>query len=253
MPIKNSIQSIMEKESYMKTTNGLQPCNPKVYMKWGHEVDIYDPDSIAEYLCEYGIDPIAHSLSLQCRYAGQTPHLYSVAAHSLLAMDIAAEYVSKKDMRHYWEMQYVVLMHDAAEAFVGDIIRPIKNKVKELVSSVRFFDQITEACNLKTVHSNRIRRLCRELTLVESNVEKTIFDLFRVPAHDYTYYDNKAAEIEIKYFFEGKELINEDNEPAFIDSFCYLKEQDPSVIKSNFMEAFYYLNEKLHEVEVIAN
>lgn len=231
-----NIHEIMKKHDYSQGPLGIQPCNPSVYMKWGRTVDIYDPASITAYLEQYGIEPIVHSLSLQCRYAGQTPYLYSVAAHSLLAMNIAADLVSKNNMRHYWEMQYAVLMHDSAEAFIGDIIRPIKNKVKELVGSVRAFDQITEACKLKTVHSNRIRRLCRELAIVEKNIEDTINSFFKVPAHDYAYYDNKAAEIEIAYFFEGKE-----QEP---ETMPYLKEQHPRDIKENFMEAFYYLNEK---------
>jgi hypothetical protein len=59
---------------------------------------------------------IAHSLSLQCRFAGHTKEHYSVAKHSLHV----AELVPKK---YFLE----ALLHDASEAYLVDLPRPIKN------------------------------------------------------------------------------------------------------------------------------
>lgn len=64
---------------------------------------------------EISIFDIAHGLAAQCRYNGHTRRFYSVAEHSV--------YVSRSvDPRFARE----ALLHDAAEAYVGDLIRPLK-------------------------------------------------------------------------------------------------------------------------------
>ncbi len=67
-----------------------------------------DPDTIT-------IEDIAHSLSQQCRFGGNLPFFYSVAQHSV--------HVSKL-CRAGYELQ--ALMHDASEAYLLDIPRPLK-------------------------------------------------------------------------------------------------------------------------------
>jgi hypothetical protein len=64
---------------------------------------------------EINIEDIAHSLSLQCRYNGHCERFYSVAEHSLL-------------LSYLVEPEYALdaLMHDASEAYLADIPRPIK-------------------------------------------------------------------------------------------------------------------------------
>jgi 5'-deoxynucleotidase YfbR-like HD superfamily hydrolase len=59
---------------------------------------------------------IAHSLSLQCRWTGHTKFHYSVAQHSYYCslLGPATEAFDR-------------LMHDAAEAYIGDLNRPIKH------------------------------------------------------------------------------------------------------------------------------
>ena len=66
------------------------------------------------------IEDIAVGLSNTCRFAGQLEKFYSVAEHSLHCLSVAIEMgctISEKR---------AVFMHDAAEAYVGDVPSPLK-------------------------------------------------------------------------------------------------------------------------------
>lgn len=70
---------------------------------------------------EAHIEDIAHHLSLICRYGGATAGHYSVAEHSVLISEYAEHGLGRTP---HEAMQ--ALLHDAHEAYTGDIIRPIK-------------------------------------------------------------------------------------------------------------------------------
>lgn len=64
---------------------------------------------------EINIDDIAHSLSMQCRFNGHTKHFYSVAEHCCHVHDLVAA-----------PWQRGALLHDASEAYLCDLPRPLK-------------------------------------------------------------------------------------------------------------------------------
>jgi uncharacterized protein len=69
-----------------------------------------DPDSWV-----INIEDIAHALSNICRWGGHGRTFYSVAQHSFEVSWIAGD-----------TFAFAGLLHDAAEAYVGDMISPVK-------------------------------------------------------------------------------------------------------------------------------
>lgn len=76
----------------------------------GIYMNVFDPT--LEMIC---IEDIAHALSNQCRFGGHLPEFYSVAQHSILC---------SKAIDNEYKLQ--ALLHDASEAYLLDIQRPIK-------------------------------------------------------------------------------------------------------------------------------
>lgn len=77
----------------------------------GRHFDLLNPRST-----EIKIDDIATGLSNICRFTGQLPCFYSVAQHCVMASHIVHERFSLE-----------ALLHDAQEAYVGDMSTPLKS------------------------------------------------------------------------------------------------------------------------------
>jgi len=85
---------------------------------------------------EVDIKDIAHALSNMCRFAGHIKKFYSVAQHCVLVSDLIskvalkddANFISAPSLREMrltsWKK--LALLHDATEAYLVDIPRPVK-------------------------------------------------------------------------------------------------------------------------------
>ncbi len=85
------------------------------------------------------IEDVAHGLSNFCRYVGQCDPFYSVAEHSVHVSRIL-------------QPQYAMwgLLHDASEAYIGDVAKPLKNMLPDyMVIEQRVEHCINTALGLK--------------------------------------------------------------------------------------------------------
>lgn len=85
----------------------------------GRRLNLLDPSPL-----DIEIEDIAHGLARVARWNGQTKgaHIYSVAQHSLLVDEIAGRFAPESSAR----TRLAVLLHDAAEYVIGDMISPFK-------------------------------------------------------------------------------------------------------------------------------
>lgn len=87
----------------------------------------FDPMDPAEQ--EMDIYDIAHALSLICRGNGHIKSFYSVAQHSIAC---AEEAIARGCT---WEVILGCLLHDASEAYLSDVTRPVKKELPQYLKA----------------------------------------------------------------------------------------------------------------------
>lgn len=76
------------------------------------------------------LEDVAHALSQVCRYGGHCQRFYSVAEHAV----IVSRRLEHLGLSRRWQM--AGLHHDDAEAFLGDIPRPMKSLLGEAYATL---------------------------------------------------------------------------------------------------------------------
>jgi 5'-deoxynucleotidase YfbR-like HD superfamily hydrolase len=131
----------------------------------GVEFDLFNPKP---HMVK--IEDIARALAYNPHFNGHTPAFFSIAEHCMLVADLVPNYLGKRG-------KLVALLHDAAEAYVGDLISPLKNKMP-------FFRH------------------------TENKIIKAVFEHFNLPIHlmgTIKKYDEKAKQYEFDAFYgDGK-------------------------------------------------
>jgi hypothetical protein len=100
----------------------IPPTGQKTRSGW---IDLLDPKPE-----QVNIDDIAHALSHVCRFVGHTSRHYSVAEHSIFVSRIAAVLGASP------AEQLTALMHDATEAYIGDVTSPLKRLLGDSYRSI---------------------------------------------------------------------------------------------------------------------
>ena len=92
------------------------------------------------------IEDIAHSLSMICRYNGHCRDFYSVAEHSVMVEAMGSQILLRREAERYSgrlsappkptseivQQSLALLLHDAAEAYIGDLTTPLKRGLESV-------------------------------------------------------------------------------------------------------------------------
>lgn len=90
----------------------VNPNQGSVGLLSGERLDVLNPDPSLIH-----IDQIAHALSQLCRFGGKCWGFYSVAEHCVHVSNCFGDP----------ELALAGLIHDATEAYIGDMVRPLKS------------------------------------------------------------------------------------------------------------------------------
>ena len=153
------------------------------------------------------IEDIAHALSLMCRANGHFTRFYSVAQHSInCAKEAEARGLSSR-------IQKACLLHDASEAYLSDITRPVKAHLTEYrVIEKRLQDMIYEkllGSVLTEDEAAQVEQIDSDMLICEFNalMKKKVFDVApkMVRTHSFEYTDfEKVEKAFITFFLERR-------------------------------------------------
>lgn len=124
--------------------------NPFIFTSSGSKFHILNP-TVDEIILE----DIAHALSMICRYGGHLPNHYSVAQHSVLG-----SYIVPK------QYAMAMLFHDGSEAYIGDVVtplkrlmfdvyKPIEDKIQNIIAEAFGFE-VSEECEKEIKKADNI-------------------------------------------------------------------------------------------------
>lgn len=132
----------MRRGNWMQTIGGraFYPADPRP-----EDVDIYD---------------IARGLSNACRYTGQCLDFYSVAEHSVLVSRVVPP-----------QFALEALLHDATEAYIADLNRPVKLMLPEYQElEARIARVIAARFDLPDEQSAAVKQADDEVLMAEKRV-----------------------------------------------------------------------------------
>jgi 5'-deoxynucleotidase YfbR-like HD superfamily hydrolase len=132
----------------------------------GRRLDLLDPSPL-----DVEIADIAHGLARVARWNGQTngPHTYSVAQHSLLVEAIANHLVLELPP----DVCLAILLHDAAEYVIGDIISPFKAVLGDAYKGVekRILGAVMLRFSLPATKRRDVARLAKDADVIAAHYE----------------------------------------------------------------------------------
>ena len=151
---------------------------------------------------DVAIEDIAHGLAYQCRFNGQTSAFYSVAQHSLMVVSLVPE-----------SLQFQALLHDAAEAYLGDMVKPLKMLFPEF--------SVLEARVMEIIG----QRFAIDLTRLDPAIKRADMIALATEKRDLMPYSTEPWS-----YLEGIDALPDIVEPM-----------GPQAAKETFLEAFHRL------------
>lgn len=126
-------------------------------------------------------DDVAWSIAHQCRFNGHTRVFYSVAEHSIEMLRLAQKHGYAE--RHGPALELAILVHDAHEAYVGDVPRPIKGMLGKAWAD---FESACERCVRDRLGAGEIDDAVWELV---SRLDKS---MLRIEASELMHWPDRA-------------------------------------------------------------
>ncbi len=134
----------------------------------GRRLDLLDPSPL-----DIEIEDIAHGLARVARWNGQTDgaNIFSVAQHSLLVEAVACKLTPRLDRAG----RLGVLLHDAPEYVIGDMISPFKVAIGDAYKAVehRLLAAIHRRFGLPPVMSDELTALTKSADRIAAFLEAT--------------------------------------------------------------------------------
>jgi 5'-deoxynucleotidase YfbR-like HD superfamily hydrolase len=117
------------KASVKKPASKTAPRRAWQRMMSGRRLDLLDPSPL-----DVELEDIAHGLARVARWNGQTQgaHIFSVAQHVMLVEEVACRKTPGLDKR----ARLALLLHDAPEYVIGDMISPFKAVIGDSYKAV---------------------------------------------------------------------------------------------------------------------
>ena len=141
----------------------------------GRRLDLLDPSAL-----DIEIEDIAHGLARVARWNGQTSgaHIFSVAQHTLLVDAIARRRTSLDN-----RARLAILLHDAPEYVIGDMITPFKAVIGDAYKAVegRLLAAIHLRFGLPPVLPAELTRLIKAADRASAYLEATRLAGFGLP------------------------------------------------------------------------
>lgn len=167
--------------------------NPRaILVRSGVLFDVFAPKEE-----DIDINDIAHALSNLCRYGGHSPKFYSVAQHSVLCS------LKGKNLQEQLEL----LMHDASEAYLIDLPKPIKMQIPQYIEiEDNLLAIIFKKFNLTFPLTDRVHKVDYELLEYE-------YERFHVNQKlEFTYWSPEEAKAKfLARYYELTRQIKEQN------------------------------------------
>ena len=146
---------------------------------------------------EVSIEDIAHALAHTCRFGGHSEVFYSVGQHSLIVSELCSP-----------EHRLEGLLHDATEAYCGDMVQPLKRFMPEFQKAEEtLYRCIAQKFGLPPIIDEEVKHFDKVALMTEHR------DLLKKPPASWGYVhirpldahiyplDARAAESEFLYRF----------------------------------------------------
>jgi hypothetical protein len=136
---KRGVQVVQDAASGFNEQNFLKEMHLPIYWLQTHSgkrIDLINPTPEM-----VDIEDIAHALSMICRFNGHCRDFYSVAEHSVMAEALGSQMMMRQEAERsskklsvlpkptseFVQKSLELLLHDAAEAYIGDFTAPLKH------------------------------------------------------------------------------------------------------------------------------